>query len=158
MRLLCRQLSILGIEVEDAGEVRGVANVHGISQRLYAGLGMVLSRLQILVENVVGIVGSNETLDTPWPNPSGIANASSTAKTGEHPHPIRDSPVTAPQIASSRPVPIFLRMNPLAEADTDEHNAIVSGMNPPYRRGTSNARLIGSHDASRILSGSPRLM
>ena len=42
-----------------------------------------------------------------------------------------ESPVIAPQIASRRPVPIFRRIRPLAEAETEEQSASTVAMNPP---------------------------
>ena len=57
------QLSVLAVEVQDACEVRRVAHVHGVGQRLYGGTRLVLARLQVFIEDVVGIVGSNESLD-----------------------------------------------------------------------------------------------
>ena len=56
-------LVTLAVEVVDAGEVRGVADIHGICQGLNRGARVVLAGLQILVEHVVGIVGSDEALD-----------------------------------------------------------------------------------------------
>ena len=53
----------LAIEIVDACEVRGIAHVHCIGQCLLRGLGLILASLQILVEDIVGIVGSNESLD-----------------------------------------------------------------------------------------------
>ena len=55
-------LVALAVEVVDSCEVRRVAHVHGIGQRLHAGLRLILARLQVFVEDVVGVVGSNEAL------------------------------------------------------------------------------------------------
>ena len=50
------------IEIEDAGKVAGVAHVHGIGYGLHAGTGIILAGLQVVIENVIGIVGCDETL------------------------------------------------------------------------------------------------
>ena len=56
-------LVALAIEVVDACEIRGIAYVHRISERLLRGLRFVLACLEILEEDIVGIVGSDESLD-----------------------------------------------------------------------------------------------
>ena len=53
----------LAIEVVDACEVRRVTHIHRVSQRLNGRTRIVLASLQVLVEYVVGIVGSDETAD-----------------------------------------------------------------------------------------------
>ena len=53
----------LAVEVVDAGEVAGVAYVHGVGYGLGAGAWAVDSALEIVVEDVVGIVGGYETAD-----------------------------------------------------------------------------------------------
>ena len=63
MRSLRRQLIVLGVQVDDACEVRGITYVHSVGQRLYRSLGLVLACLQVFIEDVVGVVGSNEALD-----------------------------------------------------------------------------------------------
>jgi len=51
------------IKVEDACEVGGVADVHGIGDGLYGRAWTVVAALQVLVEDAVGVVGSDEALD-----------------------------------------------------------------------------------------------
>ena len=58
-----RQLAVLAVEIEDTGEVGWIAYVHGIGKGLDRGLGTVLACLQIVVEHIIGIVGSNEAFD-----------------------------------------------------------------------------------------------
>ena len=55
-------LVAMAVEVQDAGKVAGVANVHGIGYGGGRGTGIVLTALQIVVENIVGIVGGNEAV------------------------------------------------------------------------------------------------
>ena len=50
------------IEVIYAGKVAWVTHVHSIGQGLLRWLRIILACLQVVVKNVVGIVGSNETL------------------------------------------------------------------------------------------------
>ncbi len=50
-------------QIVNAGEVTGIAHVHGIGKCLLAGFRMILARLQVLIEDVVCIVGSYETAD-----------------------------------------------------------------------------------------------
>ena len=63
MRSLWSQSVILTVEIDDTGEVRGIAYIHCICQSLHAGLGLVLARLQIFIDDIICIVGSNEALD-----------------------------------------------------------------------------------------------
>ena len=51
------------IEVIDTGEVAGVAYIHGIGKCLHTGLRMIFSGLEILVEDVVGIVGGDKATE-----------------------------------------------------------------------------------------------
>ena len=51
------------VEVEDAGEVGGVADVHGIGYCLLRGLRGVDAGLEVVVEDIVGVVGGNEAVD-----------------------------------------------------------------------------------------------
>ena len=53
----------LAIEVEDASEVAWVAHIHRIGNGLLAWLWLITACLQVVVEDVVGIVGCYETAD-----------------------------------------------------------------------------------------------
>ena len=53
----------LAIEVEDACEVAWVAHIHRIGNGLNAWLWLIMACLQIVVEDVVGVIGGNETVD-----------------------------------------------------------------------------------------------
>ena len=50
------------IEIIDTSEVGGIAYVHRIGECLLRGLRLVFASLEILEEDIVGIVGSDETL------------------------------------------------------------------------------------------------
>ena len=50
-------------EVVYAGEIAGIAHVHGVGQGLSASPWVVFAGLQILVENVVGVVGGYKSFD-----------------------------------------------------------------------------------------------
>ena len=54
--------AVLAVEINDAGKVGWIAHVHGVGQRLLGGLGGVVAGLQVVVEDVVGIVGCDEAL------------------------------------------------------------------------------------------------
>ena len=53
----------LAIEIIDACEVRGITYIHRIGKGLLGGLRLVFARLQVFEENVVGIIGSDESFD-----------------------------------------------------------------------------------------------
>lgn len=61
--LFWRKLTVLAVEVDDASEVRWIAHVHRVGQRLYGRLRFVTTGLQVVIEHVVGVVGSDESLD-----------------------------------------------------------------------------------------------
>ena len=63
VRSLVRQLVIKAVEINDTGEVGRIANIHRVSQCLYAGLWLVLASLQIFEDNIIGIIGSNKAFD-----------------------------------------------------------------------------------------------
>ena len=56
-------LVTLIVQVVDTGKVRRIAYVHRISQSLLRWFRLVFASLQILVEDIVGIVGCDESLD-----------------------------------------------------------------------------------------------
>ena len=56
-------LVALAVEVVDTGEVRRVTHIHRIGEGLHGRFRLVLSCLQILIEDIVGIIGGYETLD-----------------------------------------------------------------------------------------------
>ena len=53
----------VAVEVEHAGKVAGSTHVHGIGDGGDAGTGRVGTGLQVFVEDIVAVVGGNETLD-----------------------------------------------------------------------------------------------
>ena len=57
-----RELLVFRIEVDDAGKVAGIADIHRVGKCLLRCLWRILPREQILIEDVVGVVGCNESL------------------------------------------------------------------------------------------------
>ena len=53
----------VSVEVKYAGKVARVAHIHGIGDSLHRGARTVLACLQVLVEDIVAVVGGNEALD-----------------------------------------------------------------------------------------------
>ena len=51
------------IESEDAREVAWRTHVHGVGERRNGRTRVVVASQKILVENVIGVVGSDETID-----------------------------------------------------------------------------------------------
>ncbi|OPZ48035.1 MAG: hypothetical protein BWY95_01096 [Bacteroidetes bacterium ADurb.BinA104] len=58
----CYILVRMIIERQYAGKIAGVAHIHCIGQRLDRGFRGIDSRLKIVEEYVIGVVGGNETL------------------------------------------------------------------------------------------------
>ena len=53
---------ILAIEVDYTSEVRGIAHIHCVCKCLDRWLGIIFARLQILIEDIIGIISCDETL------------------------------------------------------------------------------------------------
>ena len=56
-------LMALAIEVVDTCEVGGITHIHRIGKSLHGSFRLVLPCLQVFIEDVVGIIGSNEPHD-----------------------------------------------------------------------------------------------
>ena len=59
----CDGIMIALVEIIDAGEIAWVAYVHCVGNGCLAWLRFVLTCLQVVVENIVGIVGCDEAVD-----------------------------------------------------------------------------------------------
>ena len=54
---------LVAVQVQDAGEVAGIAHVHRIGQGADAGPGRIGTRLQVIEEDVVAVVRGDEPMD-----------------------------------------------------------------------------------------------
>ena len=60
--ILAYGLHRMSVEIQDTSEVAGIAHIHSIGYGLQACHRRILTRLQILIEDIIGIVGRDEPM------------------------------------------------------------------------------------------------
>ena len=53
----------IAVQVDYTGKITRVTYIHSIGNRSNGGTGIVLACLQVLIEDIITVVGGNKTLD-----------------------------------------------------------------------------------------------